>query len=155
MYYKIPYMKVTTIMMMMRMMINNNNNNNNSIQFNSIIIMIIVIIIILINYLFITCWAQQPVANYRVSTNTNSNETTQGQKTYKKRKIDQLKLFAIKHELFNSRAMARRACEHGEVTNVPMPTVSRTEGQHLVPLKTFIKSKASTLRRLLSTCQKI
>jgi hypothetical protein len=35
-----------------------------------------------------------------------------------------------------------------------MPTVSRREGQHLAPLKAFIKNKASTLRRLISSVSK-
>jgi hypothetical protein len=35
-----------------------------------------------------------------------------------------------------------------------MPTVSRTEGQHLVSLKTFIKSKASRWRRLWCSVSK-
>jgi hypothetical protein len=42
------------------------------------------------------------MANYRVNTNTNnSNEAKQGQKkkTRKQRKVDQLRLFKLKHDL--------------------------------------------------------
>jgi hypothetical protein len=42
------------------------------------------------------------MANYRVSTNTNSsNKTTQDnkKKTIKERKMDQLRLFTLKHDL--------------------------------------------------------
>jgi hypothetical protein len=49
--------------------------------------------------------------------------------------------------------VARRASDHAEVRN-RLPIVSRTEGQHLVPLKTFIKNNASKWRRLLCSVRK-
>jgi hypothetical protein len=106
------------------------------------------------------------LANYRVSTNTNnnSNKTTQDKTTTtNERKMDRLNIFTLKHELLKisvhlqTEFAAETHPAEGqwlkEQLNVVklsmfrvgtlMPTVSRTEGQHLAPLKTFIKNKAS------------
>jgi hypothetical protein len=108
------------------------------------------------------------VANYRVSTNTNdSNKTTKNKtnkrKTRKQRKVDQLRLFKLEHDLlkisldlqtaFAADAHLAEGQWLKEQLNVVklrmfrvgarMPTVSRTEGQYLVPLKTFIKNNGS------------
>jgi hypothetical protein len=105
------------------------------------------------------------VANYRVSTNTNSdsNETTQDKTQTKERKNYQLRLFTFKHKLLKISVHLQTAFAaethlavlkwlEQQVNMVKlrmfrvetrMPTVSRGEGQHLAPLLTFIKNKAS------------
>jgi hypothetical protein len=102
------------------------------------------------------------VANYGVSS-INSNETTQDKTHTHKRKNDQLRLFIFKNELLKisvSLQTAFAAETHlaegqwleEQVNTVKlrmfrretrMPIVSRAEGQHLAPLKIFIKNKAS------------
>jgi hypothetical protein len=79
-----------------------------------------------------TCCTQQPMASYRISTNTNnSNKTTQN-KTNKKRtirKIDQPRRFKLKHDLLKISVdlqtafaadahLAEGATEGGKVTYV-------------------------------------
>jgi hypothetical protein len=107
------------------------------------------------------------MANYRVSTNTNNrNKTTQdktNKKTRKQRQVNQLRLFKLKHDLLKISIDLRTALaadthlaegqwltEQLNVVKLRMfrvgtrrPTVSRTEGEYLVPQKAFIKNNAS------------
>jgi hypothetical protein len=107
------------------------------------------------------------MGNYRVSTNANrSSVTTQGKtdkKQQKQRKMNQFKLLTLKQEflkisvsLHTAFAVETRLTEGQwleeqlKTVKLPMfragtrrPTVSRTEGQHLAPLKAFIKNKGS------------
>jgi hypothetical protein len=108
------------------------------------------------------------MANYRVSTNTNnSNKRTQDKttkrKTRKQRKVNQLRLFKLKHDLLKISIDLQTALaadthlaegqwltEQLNLVKLGMfrvrtrrPTVSRTEGQYFVPQKAFIKNSAS------------
>jgi hypothetical protein len=107
------------------------------------------------------------MVNYRVSTNAYSNKTTHDKTTKKrqqnKQKMEHLRLFTLKYDLLKisvdllTAFAAETHLAEGqwlkEQLNVVklrmfrvgtrMPTVSRTEGQCLVPLKTFIKNIAS------------
>jgi hypothetical protein len=107
------------------------------------------------------------MANYGVITNTNNSiKTTQdktNQKTREQRKMYQLRLFKLKHDLLKISVGLQTAFAPDthlaegqwlkEQLNMVklcmfrvgtrMPTVSRTEGQYLVPLNTFIKVNAS------------
>jgi hypothetical protein len=112
------------------------------------------------------------VANYRVSTNTNSsNKTTQDEtnnktttkETTKQRKMDQLRRFTLKYDLLKisldlqTAFAAKTHLAEGQwlkeqlnLTKLSvlrvgtrMPNVSRAEGQCLVPLKTLNKNNAS------------
>jgi hypothetical protein len=78
--------------------------------------------------------------------------------TKKERKIDQLR---YSHLNMSYLTQGQWLEEHVNMVKLRMfqvgtrmPTVSRTEGQHLAALKTFIRSKASKWRRLLSTVSK-
>jgi hypothetical protein len=107
------------------------------------------------------------MVNYRVSTNTNnSNKTTQDKtnnKVTKQRKMEQLRLLKLKHDLLKLSVnlqtafaadthLAEGQCLEDQLNVIKlrtfrvgtrMPTVSRTEGQYLVPLMTLIKNNAS------------
>jgi hypothetical protein len=106
------------------------------------------------------------MANYRVRTNTNNsnkNSTGRGKKTRKQRKVDQLRLIKLKHDVLKISINLQTASaadthlaegpwlkEQLKVVELRMfrvgtrrPTVSRTEGQYLVPQKVFIKNSAS------------
>jgi hypothetical protein len=101
------------------------------------------------------------MANYRVSTNThNSNKTTQGKTNKKQTKMDQISLFKLIHDLLKISVDLRTVfaadthLAEGQWLKVQLnsrmfrvgtriPTVSRAEGQCLVPLKAFIKNNAS------------
>jgi hypothetical protein len=103
------------------------------------------------------------MTNYRVSTNTNNSNKTTQDKTTKQRKLDQLRLFKLRHDLLKISVDLQTAFaaethlaegqwlkEQLKVVKLRMsrvgtrmPIVSRTEGQCLVPLKTFVKNNAS------------
>jgi hypothetical protein len=103
------------------------------------------------------------MANYRVSTNTNNSNKTTHNKTNKKTKMDQLRLFKLKYDLLKISVDLQTAFaadthlfegqwlkEQLNVVKLRMfrvgtrrPTVSRTEGQYLVPLRTCIKHSPS------------
>jgi hypothetical protein len=103
------------------------------------------------------------MAKYRVSTKTNnSNKTTQDKKNTQ-RKVNQLRIFKLKHDLLKISidlltalaadthlAKGQWLKEQLNVVKLRMfrvgtrrPTLSRTEGQYLVPQKAFIKNSAS------------
>jgi hypothetical protein len=109
------------------------------------------------------------MANYRVSTNTNSNKTTHDKTNNKRdnktkqKQMDHLRFFTLKYDLlkifvylqtaFASETHLAEGQWLKEQLNVLklrmfrvatlMPTVSRTDGHCLVPLKTFIENCAS------------
>jgi hypothetical protein len=102
------------------------------------------------------------MVNDRVSTNTNNNNKTKqditNRKTTKQREVDQVRLFKLKHGLLKLSVDLRTAFsadthlakgqwlkEQLKVLKLRMfrvgtrmPTVSRTEEQCLVPLKTIM-----------------
>jgi hypothetical protein len=104
------------------------------------------------------------VANYIINTHRNNNRSraTQEQHNHKTKEINELKLFIFKHYFLKisvdlqtvlageTHQAAGQSLE--EKVNVVklrvfragtrIPAVSRTEGQHLAPLKTFIKNRA-------------
>jgi hypothetical protein len=109
--------------------------------------------------------SQWPITeSARIQTTTvirqhRTKQTKNNKGNNEKRKIYQLRLFTFKHDLlkvFVDLQIAFAAATHlaegqwlKEQMNVVklrlfrMPTVSRTEGKYLVPLKTFIKNNAS------------
>jgi hypothetical protein len=118
-------------------------------------------------YLF-TCWAQQPVANYRVSTEYKNKQIHIKRAREKKTWKNQTGFLKLKYELLkiSTNLQTKFAAETHlsvgqwleEQMNIQKfrifpvgtrkPTVSRTGGQNLVPLKTFIKNRAPIWRRL-------
>jgi hypothetical protein len=57
----------------------------------------LIIIIIIIYYLF-KCRTQQPVTNYRVSTNTNNSNMRAQDEKRQKQKMNQFRLLTLKQE---------------------------------------------------------
>jgi hypothetical protein len=112
------------------------------------------------------------MANYRVSTYiNNSNKITQDKtntETTKQRKMNQLRLFKLKHDLLKistdlqttfAAELAKGQWLKEQLKLVKlrmfrvgtrMPTVSRTEGQYLIPLKLLLKIH-SAMEQCLST----
>jgi hypothetical protein len=103
------------------------------------------------------------MANYRASTNTNNSNTTTQDKTNKQnntKKMDQLRLLKLNLQTAFAEdtylAEGQRLKEQLKVVKLcvfrigtRMPTVSRTEGQGLVPLKTLFTNSASKLGCLI------
>jgi hypothetical protein len=107
------------------------------------------------------------VVNYRVSTNTNKSTKTTQDKTNKhdkkQEKLHQIRLFRFRHELLKVSVDVQTAVAvethlaegqwlkeqlnmvklHMFRVGTRMPAISRGEGQHIAPLKTFIQNKSS------------
>jgi hypothetical protein len=106
------------------------------------------------------------MANYRVSTNTNNSDVTTKDKTKettKTRKMNQFRFSALEQGFLKISVRLQTAFSaetrlaggqwleaHVNMVTLRMfrigtrmPTVSRTEGQHLAPLNTFIKKRSS------------